>query len=118
MNHDNAATVMLGLDGVAVVAAQADEDGNPMLTLVTACLEARRCPGCGQREQGVRSGDHDSAGPATDRAADAAALDETPAGVPEPRLRPSIVHRVTAGDPRAITTDARHSSTEVRQCPS
>ncbi|WP_369395448.1 transposase family protein [Streptomyces sp. CG1] len=40
---------MLGLDGVTVVAAQADENGSPILALVTACQDARHCPECGQR---------------------------------------------------------------------
>jgi transposase len=47
--HDDTATLLLGLDGVNVASAVPDESGNPMLALVTACADARCCPGCGVR---------------------------------------------------------------------
>lgn len=53
MEHDDTATLLLGLDGVAVAAASADEDERLVLALVTACEDARRCPACGTRS--VRS---------------------------------------------------------------
>jgi hypothetical protein len=44
---DTTATLLLGLHGVAVAAAEVDEDGTAMLTLITACEDARCHPGCG-----------------------------------------------------------------------
>lgn len=49
MGIDDTATLLLGLDGVAVTAAEADDAGIPMLALVTASEDARCCPGCGVR---------------------------------------------------------------------
>lgn len=49
MEHDDTATLLLGLDGVVVCDADADDDGNLIFALVTACEQARCCPGCGQR---------------------------------------------------------------------
>ena len=46
---DDAATLLLGLDGVAVAGAEQDPDGNLILALVTSCEDARCCPGCGVR---------------------------------------------------------------------
>ena len=51
MEHDDTATLILGLDGVAVSCVERDADGDLVLALVTACGEARFCPGCGQRSR-------------------------------------------------------------------
>jgi transposase len=51
----NDTTLLFGLDGVQVVRVALDEDDNPMLALVTASEQARRCPGCGSRSQHAHS---------------------------------------------------------------
>src|SRR5215469_14871455 len=49
LEHDDTATLLLGLDGVVVTQAEAGEDENLIFTLVTACEDARRCPSCDVR---------------------------------------------------------------------
>jgi len=46
---EDTATLLLGLEGVAVAEAALDEAGNPVLALVTAWQDARCCPSCGMR---------------------------------------------------------------------
>jgi len=46
---EDTATLLLGLEGVAVAGAALDEAGNPVLALVTARQDARCCPSCGTR---------------------------------------------------------------------
>jgi transposase len=47
----NDTTRLLGLDGVEVTSVRLDEDGNPILTLVTADEQARCCPDYGVRSK-------------------------------------------------------------------
>jgi transposase len=49
LDHDDTATLLLGLDGVAVTATGADEDENLIFALVTVREDARRCPSCDVR---------------------------------------------------------------------
>lgn len=46
---EDTATLLLGLDGVAVTGAEPDADDRLILALVTTCEDARCCPQCGQR---------------------------------------------------------------------
>jgi transposase len=46
---EDTATLLLGLEGVAVAGAALDEAGNPILALVTAWQDAQCCPSCGTR---------------------------------------------------------------------
>jgi hypothetical protein len=55
LDHDDTATLLLGLDGVAVVAADADEDGN---TTLAGRLEDHRV----QSRSGAESGGPGSGG--------------------------------------------------------
>jgi len=52
LDDDNTATLLFGLEGVKVAAAESDESGNLMLALVTACADVRCCPGCGSARLG------------------------------------------------------------------
>ena len=47
--NDDTATLLLGLDGVAVAGVEPDPDGQLALALVTSREDARRCPSCGIR---------------------------------------------------------------------
>ena len=47
--NDDTATLLLGLDEVAVAGAERDPDGHLMLARVTSYQDARCCPGCGTR---------------------------------------------------------------------
>lgn len=51
----NDTTLLFGLDGVQVARVALDQDENPVLALVTACEQARCCPGCGLRSQHAHS---------------------------------------------------------------
>jgi transposase len=51
LDHDDTATLIFGLDGVAVSCVEPDADGSLVLVLVTACNAARSCPRCGQRSR-------------------------------------------------------------------
>ena len=46
---EDTATLLLGLEGVAVAGAAVDKAGNPVIALVTAWQDARCCPSCGTR---------------------------------------------------------------------
>lgn len=49
---DDTASLLLGLEGVAVEGAARDDEHGLVLALVTACEEARCCPSCGVRATG------------------------------------------------------------------
>jgi transposase len=59
----NDTTRLFGLAGVVVTSVRLDADDSPMLALVTACEQARCCPGCGIRSEHphswVRTGPRD-----------------------------------------------------------
>src|SRR5215475_16088959 len=54
MDHDTHATVLFGLEGLAVTAVRRDEAGLRQVEVVTADDTARVCPGCGVRATRVK----------------------------------------------------------------
>ena len=73
---EDTATLLLGLEGVAVAEAALDEAGNPVLALVTAWRDARCCPSCGMRStRSLGLVITRAAGSAAGRASDRAGVD-------------------------------------------
>ena len=97
MPAEGGATLLLGIEGLAVQRITLGQDGARVAYLVTADEAAAACPACGVVSTSVKgSAVHPPAGHSVRRDAGRSGVVEAALAVPRARLPTRVVHRVAA----------------------